>query len=120
MQLVVMAAVLLLVRTGHSCSLGCHPANVSIDVESCGIIESVHTTICVGQCYHKDPVYIAHDDWPEQKICNGDWSYEVKHIKGCPGGVTYPVARDCNCAPCNEGSTDCGHFLEYTPNCLPF
>ncbi|XP_068166454.1 gonadotropin subunit beta-1-like [Antennarius striatus] len=120
MQLVVMAAVLLLVRTGHSCILGCHPTNVSILVESCGIIESVHTTMCAGHCYLEYPVYIGHGDRAEQSICNGEWSYEVKHIKGCPVSVTYPVAKHCSCTTCNEGNTDCGRLLEDIPSCLLF
>nr|AQS95492.1 Fsh beta subunit [Scatophagus argus]ARB50522.1 follicle stimulating hormone [Scatophagus argus] len=120
MQLVVMAALLALVEAGRGCSFGCHPTNISIPVESCGIAELVHTTICAGQCYHEDPVYIGHDDWAEQKICNGDWSYEVKHIKGCPVGVTYPVARNCECTACNTGNTFCGRFPGDVPSCPRF
>ncbi|XP_076012083.1 gonadotropin subunit beta-1-like [Genypterus blacodes] len=117
MQLVIMAAMLALTEAG-GCSFGCHPTNISIDVESCGTIEPVYTTICAGHCYHRDWVYIGADDWGEQKICNGDWSYEVKYIKGCPEAVTYPVARNCMCSRCDPGSTDCGRFPRNIPSCL--
>ncbi|XP_042274126.1 gonadotropin subunit beta-1 isoform X1 [Thunnus maccoyii] len=117
MQLVVMAAVLALAGAGQGCSYGCHPKNISISVESCGITEFILTTICEGQCYLEDPVYISHD---EQKICNGDWSYEVKHIEGCPVGVTYPVARNCECTTCNTGNTYCGRLPGYVPSCPSF
>ncbi|KAM8763405.1 follitropin subunit beta [Acanthopagrus schlegelii] len=120
MQLVVMAAVVLLTGTGQSCRFGCHPTNISMPVESCGGTEFIDTTICAGQCYHEDPVYLSHHDWAEQRTCNGDWSYEVKHIDGCPLAVTYPVARNCECTVCNTGNTDCGLFLGNIPKCLPF
>uniref|UniRef100_A0A4W6ES21 Glycoprotein hormone subunit beta domain-containing protein n=1 Tax=Lates calcarifer TaxID=8187 RepID=A0A4W6ES21_LATCA len=66
----------------------------------------------------RDPVYIGHDDWAEQRVCNGDWSYEVTHIKGCPVGVTYPVARNCECTVCNAGNTYCGRFPGDISTCL--
>ncbi|KAK2853719.1 hypothetical protein Q5P01_006380 [Channa striata] len=120
MQLVVMAAVLALAGAGQGCSFGCHPTNISIPVDSCGITEYIFTTICAGQCYHEDPIYIGHHDWTEQKICNGDWSYEVKHIHGCPLAVTYPVARNCECTACNAGNTHCGRFPGDIPSCMTF
>lgn len=52
MRLVVMAAVLATVRAGHGCSLDCRPTNVSMSVESCGLTELIHTTVCAGQCHH--------------------------------------------------------------------
>nr|AET99103.1 follicle stimulating hormone beta subunit precursor [Monopterus albus] len=107
MQLVVMAVVLALVGAGQGCSFSCHPTNISIPVESCGSTEYVSTTICEGKCYNEDPIFIFHDDWAEQKICNGDWSYEVKHINGCPVPVTYPVATNCECTACNAANTYC-------------
>uniref|UniRef100_A0A3Q3VPS6 Glycoprotein hormone subunit beta domain-containing protein n=1 Tax=Mola mola TaxID=94237 RepID=A0A3Q3VPS6_MOLML len=116
MQLVVMAVALALVRAGQGCSFGCHPTNVSILVEGCGLTELVYTTVCAGQCYHEDPVYMGSDDWAEQKVCNGDWTYEVKHIKGCPEAVSYPMARNCQCTACNSGSTYCGRFPGDVPN----
>ncbi|XP_059210377.1 gonadotropin subunit beta-1-like [Centropristis striata] len=118
MQLVVMAAMLALAGAGRSCSFGCHLTNARIPVESCGRTEFIHTTICVGQCYNEDPVYIGNDDWPEQRTCNGDWTYEVKHIKGCPVGVTYPVARSCECTACDTGNTYCGRFHGDISSCL--
>nr|prf gonadotropin:SUBUNIT=beta:ISOTYPE=I [Morone saxatilis] len=120
MQLVVMVAVLALAGAGQGCSFGCHPTNISIQVESCGLTEVIYTTICEGQCYHEDLVYISHYERPEQRICTGDWSYEVKHIKGCPVGVTYPVARNCECTTCNTENTACGRFPEDIPSCLSF
>nr|Q9PW99.1 RecName: Full=Gonadotropin subunit beta-1; AltName: Full=GTH-I-beta; AltName: Full=Gonadotropin beta-I chain; Flags: Precursor [Trichopodus trichopterus]AAD51934.1 gonadotropin I hormone beta subunit [Trichopodus trichopterus] len=118
MQLVVMAAVLAVAGVGQGCRFGCHLTNISFPVDSCGITEFIYTTICAGHCYHEDPVYIGHDDWAEQKICNGDWTYEVKHLQGCPVAVTYPVARNCECTACNAGNTYCGHFHGYIPSCL--
>ncbi|XP_034039527.1 gonadotropin subunit beta-1-like [Thalassophryne amazonica] len=118
MQLVVMAAVLALAGVGRSCHFGCHPINISIEVESCGMYELIYTTICAGQCANEDPVYIGHDDWPRQTICNGDWSYEVTHIKGCLVAVSYPVARNCRCTGCDTGNTYCGHFYGDMHNCL--
>uniref|UniRef100_A0A8C7X608 Uncharacterized protein n=1 Tax=Oryzias sinensis TaxID=183150 RepID=A0A8C7X608_9TELE len=53
MQLVVMAAALVLAEVGQVSSFSCHPKNVSIPVESCGISGCVHTTICAGWCYHE-------------------------------------------------------------------
>nr|XP_057925771.1 gonadotropin subunit beta-1-like [Doryrhamphus excisus] len=117
MQLVVMAAVLALADARQSCSFGCKPRNVNISVESCGKMESVFTTICEGQCYHEDPVYMS---WyqTKQNVCIGDWSYEVKHFKDCPVGVTYPVAKNCKCTTCNEDHTDCGRVPWVIPSCL--
>ncbi|KAM7424549.1 hypothetical protein PAMA_000750 [Pampus argenteus] len=124
MQLVVMAAVMALAGAQlQGCSLDCHLTNISILVESCGITESIFTTICEGQCYQEDPVYISpygREESEKEKSCNGDWSYEVKHIEGCPVGVTYPVARNCKCAVCNTGNVYCGRFSGDTPNCLSF
>nr|ACR08087.1 follicle stimulating hormone beta subunit [Amphiprion melanopus] len=119
MQLVVMAAVLMVAEGGRSCGFGCRPTNISIQVESCGSVESVFTTVCSGQCYHEDPIYIG-DDWAEQQVCSGDWSYEVKHISGCPVAVTYPVAKSCRCSMCDSGNTDCGRFDGDVPKCPPF
>ncbi|KAF7662023.1 hypothetical protein LDENG_00249080 [Lucifuga dentata] len=120
MQLVVMAAVLALAEAERVCSLNCRPTNISITVESCGSIEPVYTTICAGNCYHEDWDYISDDVVNKQKICNGDWSYEVKYIKGCPVGVTYPVARNCMCTMCDPTSTHCGRFPVNIPSCLSF
>ncbi|KAM3625109.1 uncharacterized protein V6R79_006934 [Siganus canaliculatus] len=119
MQLVVMATVLALLGARQGSSYSCHPVNISIPVESCGNIECISTTICAGQCYHEDPVYIGNDDWAEQKVCSGEWSYETKHFEGCPVPVTYPVARNCKCAACNAGNTYCGRFTGRMPTCLP-
>nr|AEF32395.2 follicle stimulating hormone beta subunit [Seriola lalandi] len=120
MQLVVMAAVLAMAEARQGCSFGCHPTVVNISVESCAGPEVVRSTICAGQCYHEDPVYISDYDWPEQKTCNGDWSFEVKHTPGCPVGISYPVARNCKCAACNEDNMFCGRFLGDIPSCLSF
>ncbi|XP_071752280.1 gonadotropin subunit beta-1-like [Centroberyx gerrardi] len=120
MQLVVMAAMLALAGAGQGCSFGCRPTNISITVESCGSSESVYTTMCAGQCFQEDPVYIGHDNWPEQRICNGDWSYEVKHITGCPVPVSYPVARNCMCTACETGNTYCGRFPGDIPSCWSY
>nr|BAU22084.1 follicle-stimulating hormone beta subunit [Epinephelus akaara] len=120
MQLVVMAAVLALAGAGPGCHSDCHLTSISIPVESCGHTEYIYTTICEGQCYHKDPVYIGPDDWAEQKVCNGDWTYEVKHFQGCPVGVTYPVARNCKRTACNAGNTYCGRFPGDISSCLSF
>ncbi|XP_071345402.1 gonadotropin subunit beta-1-like [Trachinotus anak] len=120
MQLVVMAAVLAVAGAVQSCSLGCHLTNVNISVGSCAGPEIVHTTMCTGQCYQEDPVYISSYDRPEQKTCNGDWYYEVKHIPGCPEGVIYPVARNCECAVCNKDHMFCGRFLGDVPRCQSF
>ncbi|XP_073320838.1 gonadotropin subunit beta-1-like [Pagrus major] len=120
MQLVVMAAVLVLAGAGQGCRFGCLPISVSMPVESCGSNEFIHTTICAGQCYNEDPVYISHHDWAEQRTCNGDWSYEVKHIDGCPVAITYPVARSCECTVCDTGNMDCGRFPGNIPKCPPF
>ncbi|XP_022054005.2 follitropin subunit beta [Acanthochromis polyacanthus] len=119
MRLVVMAAVLM-VAEGRSCGFGCRPTNISIPVESCGSVESVFTTVCSGQCYHEDPIYIGDDDWPEQQVCGGDWSYEVKHFSGCPVPVSYPVAKSCRCSMCDSGNTDCGRFDGDVPSCSSY
>ncbi|XP_061830831.1 gonadotropin subunit beta-1 [Nerophis lumbriciformis] len=111
MQLVVMATVLALAGAMQTCSLDCNPRNVSIAVESCGKTKFVLTTICEGQCYNKDSVYEVPVDVSKQNVCNGDWSYEVKHFEGCPVAVTYPVAKNCACTTCNHDDTDCGHVL---------
>ncbi|CAK6974923.1 gonadotropin subunit beta-1-like [Scomber scombrus] len=116
MQLVVMVAVLAMAGVGQGCSFECHPKNVSIPVESCGSTEFIITTICEGQCYHRDPVY----GQEEQQICSGDWFYDVKHFDGCPVGVTYPVARHCACTACNTGNTYCGRLPGYIPSCPSF
>ncbi|XP_069021734.1 gonadotropin subunit beta-1-like [Embiotoca jacksoni] len=117
MQLVVMAAVLALAGAGQDC-LDCHLTSYTIEVESCGTTEYVNTTVCVGHCYNEDPVYISHHEWPEQKICNGDWSEEVKFIEGCPEAVKYPVARNCNCIACNTEKMHCGRDPAHIPNCV--
>lgn len=68
----------------------------------------------------QDPSYMGYDVWAEQKICNGDWSYEIKHFQGCPVAVTYPVARNCKCAACNVGNTHCGRFFGDVSSCRQF
>ncbi|XP_034437100.1 follitropin subunit beta [Hippoglossus hippoglossus] len=119
MQLVVMATVLAAVAgAGQGCSFDCRPTNVRIPVESCGSTEYIDTTVCAGQCYNKDPVYISKEGPDKQNSCNGDWSYEVKHINGCPVAVTYPVARHCHCSICNLDDTDCSPFPGDIPGCL--
>ncbi|XP_075874832.1 gonadotropin subunit beta-1-like [Nelusetta ayraudi] len=119
MQLVVMAAVLALAGAGQGCIFGCRPTNISMFVESCGSTEQVFTTICEGQCYQKDPVYRGYGDLPEQRVCNGDWTIEVTHIKGCPVAVSYPVAKSCTCTTCNSQNSYCGRFHGEVPSCLP-
>ncbi|XP_077375012.1 gonadotropin subunit beta-1-like [Festucalex cinctus] len=109
MQLVVMATVLALAGASKRCSFGCSLQNVSIPVESCGKTEYVYTTICEGYCYNEDPVYMSPVKRAKQYVCNGDWiTYEVKYIRGCSEGVTYPVAKNCQCTSCDEDNTDCG------------
>ncbi|XP_068580405.1 gonadotropin subunit beta-1-like [Cebidichthys violaceus] len=125
MQLVIMAAVLALAgaRTGAgpSCSSSCHLTNRRISVESCGRTESILTTTCEGQCPQKDSTYISLVHPTEQKTCNGDWSYEVMHIDGCPEGVTYPVARNCKCIACKtDENTYCGSFPGDVSSCPSF
>ncbi|XP_008304086.1 gonadotropin subunit beta-1-like [Stegastes partitus] len=120
MQLVVMAAALALAGARQSCSFGCRPTNTSIKVESCGSSELVYTTVCEGQCYHEDPVYLEPGDWAQQHVCSGDWSYEVKYISGCPIAVSYPVAKSCECTACNLGNTDCGRFPGDVPSCSSY
>ncbi|CAG5859729.1 unnamed protein product [Menidia menidia] len=56
----------------------------------------------------QDSVLVSPENPPEQKICTGDWFYEVKHFEDCDVAVSYPVARSCTCASCNTLSTDCG------------
>ncbi|CAG5859718.1 unnamed protein product [Menidia menidia] len=58
--------------------------------------------------FKKDSVLVSPENPPEQKICTGDWFYEVKHFEDCDVAVSYPVARSCTCASCNTLSTDCG------------
>lgn len=53
MQLVVMAALLVLAEVGQGCRFICHLKNVSIPVESCSAVEFIHTTICEGLCYQE-------------------------------------------------------------------
>nr|WPD49270.1 follitropin subunit beta [Girella punctata] len=124
MQLVVMAAVVLALvgpgaGTEQSCSPGCHLISISTPVDVCGSTQFVQTTKCEGQCHQEDPVYIGTDFWPTQKVCNGDWNYEVKYFKGCSVAVSYPVARSCECTTCNPEDTDCGRFPGHLPVCLP-
>ncbi|XP_049574457.1 follitropin subunit beta [Syngnathus scovelli] len=120
MQLVVMATVLALALAGTAkhCSLGCTPRNITIPVESCGRTEYVNTIICEGQCYNEDPVYLSPVKETKQKVCDGNWSYEVKYIRGCSVGVTYPVAKSCQCTSCNEDYTDCGRVPWVMPSCF--
>ena len=81
------------------------------------ILHFVFSSVIVPQ----DPVYISKEAPVKQSSCNGDWSYEVKHINGCPVAVTYPVARHCNCSKCNPDDTDCGPSSETCPAvCPPF
>ncbi|NP_001254560.1 follicle stimulating hormone beta subunit precursor [Gasterosteus aculeatus] len=119
MQLVVMAAMLALAAAEEDCRSGCQENSFSIEVEVCGQNTSIHTTICSGWCETKAPVYSSHQPPPDQNTCNGDWSYEVTHIDGCPEAVTYPVARDCKCQVCNpeEPSMHCGYHPVYNPSC---
>lgn len=72
-----------------------------------------------ARCPRQAPVYSSHQPPPDQNTCNGDWSYEVTHIDGCPEAVTYPVARDCKCQVCNpeEPSMHCGYHPVYNPSC---
>nr|AWV55533.1 follicle-stimulating hormone beta subunit [Mugil cephalus] len=122
MQLVVMAAALAVAGAWQwqSCGFsGCRPTNTSITVESCGIQERIYTTACEGNCHYRDFSFIG-DDETKQKVCNGDWSYEVKYIKGCPVGVAYPVATNCYCDTCDEDKTYCEGFSTEKPSCLPY
>uniref|UniRef100_A0A8C9ZF01 Glycoprotein hormone subunit beta domain-containing protein n=1 Tax=Sander lucioperca TaxID=283035 RepID=A0A8C9ZF01_SANLU len=120
MQLVVMVTVLALVGAEQGCRSRCHLTEVRIPVESCGITEWINTSICLGQCYHEDSPYISPTGREEQKVCNGDWSYEVMHIKGCPVGVRYPVVRNCRCTECNPENAYCGHFHGHVSSCVSF
>ncbi|KAM9764633.1 gonadotropin subunit beta-1-like [Menidia menidia] len=108
MRLVVVATVLAMATVGGGCRCDCYPKAVSIPVESCGSTRLVPTTVCEGLCFHKDSVLVSPENPPEQKICTGDWFYEVKHFEDCDVAVSYPVARSCTCASCNTLSTDCG------------
>ncbi|XP_056268874.1 gonadotropin subunit beta-1-like [Pseudoliparis swirei] len=119
MQLVVMAAVLALAGAGPGCSFSCRPTDVNITVESCGRTGSILTTICAGQCNNEDLVYISDTQTYEQEMCIGVWANEVKHIDGCPEGVTYPVAKNCNCEVCDPNkNTDCTRFTGKASSCL--
>lgn len=51
MQPVVMVALLALVGAGRGFSFGCRLANINLEVESCGRIERVCTTMCEGLCF---------------------------------------------------------------------
>ncbi|XP_007569048.1 gonadotropin subunit beta-1 [Poecilia formosa] len=113
MQLVVFVVVLALGKGCFSCNL----KNVSIPMVRCDEKVWINTTICEGLCCSQDPVYRSHLQAPVQKTCNGDWSYKVKHIKGCPGSITYPVATNCYCTTCNPEDTYCGRFPGHIPSC---
>uniref|UniRef100_A0A3B3UQ06 Gonadotropin subunit beta-1-like n=2 Tax=Poecilia latipinna TaxID=48699 RepID=A0A3B3UQ06_9TELE len=113
MQLVVFVVVLALGKGCFSCNL----KNVSIPMVRCDEKVWINTTICEGLCCSQDPVYRSHLQAPVQKTCNGDWSYKVKHIKGCPGSITYPVATNCYCTTCNTEDTYCGRFPGHIPSC---
>lgn len=76
--------------------------------------------VCGSRCWRQDPVYMDYDDRPEQTVCNGEWTYKVKHIEGCPVGVSYPVATSCRCDRCNSRDTYCGRFHGDIPGCMPF
>ncbi|KAM9825333.1 gonadotropin subunit beta-1-like [Syngnathus typhle] len=86
------------------------------------------TRYCVGSvlnyslitrlCRLRDPVYLSPVKETKQKVCDGNWSYEVKHIRGCSVGVTYPVAKSCQCTSCNEDYTDCGRVPWFMPSCF--
>ncbi|XP_033847744.1 gonadotropin subunit beta-1-like [Periophthalmus magnuspinnatus] len=117
MVLVVMATGTALV--GAECGLiQCRPVNVSMEVESCGIREEVLTTICAGNCYHQDPVYMDYLNSPEQRVCVGDWHYDKHLIQNCPVPVTFPRAHSCSCGPCATQYVDCEHFSHDLPSCL--
>ncbi|XP_034381214.1 gonadotropin subunit beta-1-like [Cyclopterus lumpus] len=121
MQLVVMAAVLALAGAGagQGCCFECGLTYVNLTVESCGRTGSILTTICAGQCENKDSVYISDVQTYEQETCLGVWVYEVKHIDGCPEGVTYPVAKNCTCGVCDPNkNTDCTRFTGDASSCL--
>ncbi|XP_035991561.1 gonadotropin subunit beta-1 isoform X1 [Fundulus heteroclitus] len=114
MQLVLMAAVLALAEVG---CFGCRLKNVSIPMERCGQRVCIHTTICEGLCFSEDAVFESPDEAPEHRVCNGDWSYEVKHIQGCPESITYPVATNCYCSACNTKDTYCTRLYAHIPSC---
>ncbi|KAK1890703.1 Gonadotropin subunit beta-1 [Dissostichus eleginoides] len=121
MQLVVMAAVLALAGAVQPCRSICHPTTVPITVRGCGIEKEIYTTICVGQCPHKDSFWPERYMVPvEQKTCNGDWSYEVTHIDGCAEPVSYPVASNCNCKTCNGENISCKPYHGDLNSCLSF
>nr|AQU42662.1 follicle-stimulating hormone beta subunit [Merluccius merluccius] len=117
MQLVVMAALLAMTVGGQGCRFVCRPVNFTINATVCDKHRSIVTTICEGQCFQMDPIYKLYR--PQQKTCNGDWSYETKHFEDCPVGFSYPVARSCNCAMCQGGNTQCEMFLDEVPTCHP-
>uniref|UniRef100_A0A8C2WCD5 Glycoprotein hormone subunit beta domain-containing protein n=1 Tax=Cyclopterus lumpus TaxID=8103 RepID=A0A8C2WCD5_CYCLU len=108
MQLVVMAAVLALAGAGagQGCCFECGLTYVNLTVESCGRTGSILTTICLNHvCFENPPLDVQ---TYEQETCLGVWVYEVKHIDGCPEGVTYPVAKNCTCGVCDPNkNTDC-------------
>ncbi|XP_019742116.1 follitropin subunit beta [Hippocampus comes] len=114
MQLVVMTTVLALAGASKLCSSGCSLQVYTIPVESCNKTEYVDTTLCAGQCYHEDPVYFSATRQTEQNVCNGNWTYKVKHIRGCSVGVSYPVATSCKCTSCNEDYTDCAARINHS------
>ncbi|TNN44506.1 Gonadotropin subunit beta-1 [Liparis tanakae] len=67
----------------------------------------------------QDLVYVSDTQTYEQETCMGVWAYEVKHIDGCPEGVTYPVAKNCNCDVCDPNkNTDCNRFTGKASSCL--
>jgi len=67
----------------------------------------------------QDLVYISDTQTYEQEMCIGVWANEVKHIDGCPEGVTYPVAKNCNCEVCDPNkNTDCTRFTGKASSCL--
>ncbi|KAF0042878.1 hypothetical protein F2P81_004215 [Scophthalmus maximus] len=114
MQLVVMAAVLAMAGTGQGCSLGCKLANITLRVESCGVTEVIETTECSGLCHNQDPNYIGNGDMDEQKICNGDWSYEAKHINGCPVAASGSLeARARSCPNDRSSRYSDGRFIKF-------
>ncbi|XP_041842528.1 gonadotropin subunit beta-1-like [Melanotaenia boesemani] len=115
MQLVVMAAVLALV--GQGCC-GCHPKDFSIYMDVCGNEKCIQTTICEGDCFQEDPSYISNVESSVEKVCSGDWVYEVKYIDGCP--VSVPVAKNCKCAECKPNHTYCGRLSTDISYCSPY
>ena len=53
MQLVVMAAVLVMTRARQDCRFPCLPTHTTISVKSCVRTESINTTMCAGQCFQQ-------------------------------------------------------------------